>query len=345
LVVVDKDRPRELFLRRRLRLAKEGGASLTGEQLRTAKELGIEVPKTGKRVTWGVNPPIVEVVHESHESECIPLVLDESEAVASPSSPPSTPPRPLRSMHPPPSPGPEGATRPSLTPRRRRVAVVFSGPIDNALVKLLLTTFEVDSFDVLVDPIGQDILRHEVLNQLMHKIAKGDYAFLWIATPCCSYSILQGRRPLQDPLCSAGWSELTPSEKAYLIRHNRLAEITKALCWAAHLSSTPWAVENPAPRHDESSPAFWAEFSVFASLFDMPCMKLLIRETGAQISIFAQCEFEASFQKYTGILAAKRLTKICARIFGHRLCTHASHDKLAMGIDEEGRSLAAMSAA
>ena len=346
LVVVSKDAPRRSFLERRIQQAGLGGEMLTPEQLRIAEELGITVPMRGKRVSWGVNPPVAEVLHEHVESRsALPLQfpsysLEEPEEVSSP--PRSSQPR-VR----PPSPGPEGATRPSApsAARRRRVAVIFSGPQDNALVKLLHTVFDVDSYDVLVDPIGQDVLRSEVLNPLMHRVTAGEYAFVWVATPCCSYSILQGRRPLHDPLCSEGWGDLSPFQKAYLRLHNRLAEITKALCWAAHRSSTPWACENPSPRHDKSSPAYWQDFEMYASLFDMPCMKLLIENTGATLSIFAQCEFGAEFQKYTAILAAPRLSKICARIFGHRLCTHSSHEHLAMGTDEAGRSLAARSAA
>ena len=66
LVVIDKEAPRRSFIERRIKQASLGGEKLSQEQLRTAKELGIAVPKIGKRVSWrwGANPPIAEVIHD-----------------------------------------------------------------------------------------------------------------------------------------------------------------------------------------------------------------------------------------------------------------------------------------
>ena len=43
----------------------------------------------------------------------------------------------------------------------------------------------------------------------------------------------------------------------YLQKHNLIGSFTARLVTAAEAAGTPWAIENPADRGDESSPAYW----------------------------------------------------------------------------------------
>ena len=43
----------------------------------------------------------------------------------------------------------------------------------------------------------------------------------------------------------------------YLEKHNLIGSFTARLVTAAEAAGTPWAIENPADRGDESSPAYW----------------------------------------------------------------------------------------
>ena len=203
--------------------------------------------------------------------------------------------------------------------------------------------FPVDAYEILENPTEQDLLKPAVLSPLLHRIAGGEYAFVIIATPCCSFSVLKAMRTLLDPELKE--SELSDLERAYFKKHNRLAAISATIAQFAHRAQTPFLIENPAPRHDPDSVAFWEEYKHLASLFDMPCMQKLIEITGAKLTIFSQCEFGGRFQKMTGFLCSPRISNLVAHLFGTKVCSHSHHQELAMGLDEDGASLAAQSAA
>ena len=262
------------------------------------------------------------------------IVEDEIDQVEEPSSPPP----------PPPSPGAERRSRPRSTKGVTRVVVFFSGPQDDGLVRILRGAgIEVDAFDILQDREGQDVTKNSVLNPVLHRIASHYYDFVFIATPCCSFSILKAMRTLLDPDMSN--EELTPFEQAYFKKHNRLCDVSATIASFAHKAGIPFVVENPAPRHDRDSPAFWAKFSHLASLFDMPSFKSLIKSTGAKLTIFSQCMFKGRFQKMTGFLCSPRISSLVQHLFGTKICNHSHHEELAMGEDEHGESLAAQAAA
>ena len=262
------------------------------------------------------------------------IVEDEIDQVEEPSSPPP----------PPPSPGAERRSRPRSTKGVTRVVVFFSGPQDDGLVRILRGAgIEADAFDILQDREGQDLTKNSVLNPVLHRIASHYYDFVFIATPCCSFSILKAMRTLLDPDMSD--EELTPFERAYFKKHNRLCDVSATIASFAHKAGIPFVVENPAPRHDRDSPAFWAKFSHLASLFDMPSFKSLIKSTGAKLTIFSQCMFKGRFQKMTGFLCSPRISSLVQHLFGTKICNHSHHEELAMGEDEHGESLAAQAAA
>ena len=98
-----------------------------------------------------------------------------------------------------------------------RVAVFFSGPQDDGLVRILRGAgIEVDPFDILQDREGQDLTKNSVLNPVLHRIASDYYDFVFIATPCCSFSILKAMRTLLDPEMSN--EELTDRLRACLLQ-------------------------------------------------------------------------------------------------------------------------------
>ena len=136
--------------------------------------------------------------------------------------------------------------------------------------------------------------------------------------------------------------------RACLLREaqsNRLCDVSATIASFAHKAGIPFVVENPAPRHDQDSPAFWAEFSHLTSLFDMPSFKSLFKSTGAKLTIFSQCMFKGRFQKMTGFLSSPRISSLVSHLFGTKICNHSHHEELAMGLDEYGDSLAAQAAA
>jgi hypothetical protein len=160
----------------------------------------------------------------------------------------------------------------AVSNKPQRIAICFSGPQDDGLVRILRGAgFPVDAYDTLEHSTEQDLLKPAVLSPLLHRIAGGEYAFVIIATPCCSFSVLKAMRTLLDPELKE--SELSDLERAYFKKHNRLAAISATIAQFAHRAQTPFLIENPAPRHDPDSVAFWEEYKHLASLFDMPCMQ------------------------------------------------------------------------
>lgn len=289
----------------------------------------------------------------NHSASSWPPPRDSSPPRSAAASSPSPPPSPIEPEQtedspspprPPPSPGPERRSRSHSTPAQTRVAIFFSGPQDDGLVRILRGAgILVDAFDTLEDATNQDLLRTAVLNPLLHRIAKGYYSFVFLATPCSSFSILKAMRTLIDPHLKD--VELTDYERAYFKKHDRLAATSATIASFAHKSATPFVIENPPPRHDPDSPAHWPKFAHLASLFDMPCFLALIESTGAKLTTFSQCMFNGRFQKMTGFLSSPRITNIVSSIFGSKICNHKHHDYLAMGLDEHGESLAAQAAA
>ena len=63
-----------------------------------------------------------------------------------------------------------------------------------------------------------------------------------------------------------------------------------------------WAIENPADRGDDTSPAHWKKFSDQAPLWLSTPIRELELATGARCRTFAQCALGGVAQKWTTLL-------------------------------------------
>ena len=77
----------------------------------------------------------------------------------------------------------------------------------------------------------------------------------------------------------------------YLEKHNRIGTFTAQLIDAATSAGVPWAIENPADRGDDASPAFWSRFADHAPLWRHDDVRDSIASAGGIFRTFAQCSF------------------------------------------------------
>ena len=208
--------------------------------------------------------------------------------------------------------------------------------------------FRVLAVDTARGGRGHDVLRPEVWKTIVNLVLSGEVACIFMGTPCASYSIahkpqLRSRRsPEGIPAALAADSMW----RAYLLKHNRLAELTAELAGLAHKLGIPWAIENPADRGDKNSLAWWEAHANHAPLWAMPCMRRLREATGAGEFTFTQCAFGSETQKWTTIWCANSMNPALAPLRA-RLCAHGrdGHTAVAYGRDAQGVSRAAAAAA
>jgi hypothetical protein len=224
-----------------------------------------------------------------------------------------------------------------------RVLVMFSGrrrpkSLRRALEQLGVT---VVTFEILDDPIGQDLTRVAVQRELLGRVAGGEFDAVFMAPPCASFCLaLQPvLRSKREPL---GISPVLPEWAAYLRKHNALVQLTADVCLAAESAGVAWFVENPASR--ESGVARWDAMAGRCLMWHTPAMVTLAEGTGAREITFAQCRFDSPYQKYTTLLVAEAAVPLARRALAHAVCTCTSHAKVAKGRDEFGDSLSAPAA-
>lgn len=62
---------------------------------------------------------------------------------------------------------------------------------------------------------------------------------------------------------------LSEAWRAYLEEDNQLLAVAIELIQACVAANIDWFVENPAPRWDAQSPAYWDEYEHLGTLWDM----------------------------------------------------------------------------
>ena len=228
--------------------------------------------------------------------------------------------------------------------RKGAALVLFSGPADrpDGLPAMLrragLTVVEID---VKVGGVDHDLTRPEVAAQLLARVAAGEFDVVFIGTPCESFSV--AHRPRLRTASEPWGVGLMPAEwQRYMRKHNTLALFTISVARAAIATGVGVAIENPADRGVEGSPAYWRRHSDHGSFWRLPEVQdlRLVQHT------FAQCAFGAEVQKFTTIACTRDLD---AQLHGLSLrqCTHGfrGHPQVAHGRDQWGRGRANMAAA
>ena len=124
----------------------------------------------------------------------------------------------------------------------------------------------------------------------------------------------------------------------------RVRQLTVELARAASAAGIPWAVENPADRGEEGSPAWWRAKRDHGSSLEAARVRALQAETAGQMATFPQCALGARVQKYTSLMhSASMLPTLSA--WQWVKCTCPEHAELAHGRGPDGSSRAEAAAA
>ena len=225
--------------------------------------------------------------------------------------------------------------------------IVFAGPghDDDLASSLRARGLHVDAVDTKVGGHDHDVSVPAVADALVSATASGRYDFIFIATPCSSYSVahrpqLRSRRnPMGLPSVPLPWAR-------YIEKHNLLGSFTARLVAAAESAGIPWAIENPADRGDASSPAYWKLYHDHAPLWLHHHISSALSDSHAVMRTFAQCAFDSPFQKWTTVAHPPSISAEFGFLDEHS-CRHGRslHLARAHGLAPDGHSLSAASAA
>lgn len=255
------------------------------------------------------------------------------------------------------SPRPSRSGLTQMPARAPEVLLLFSGEgvAPTSLAQQLITLgCVVHKVDILVHPAECDLGQEEVVLYWLDEISRGRVDFVFASPPCASASVAPSdtRPKLRSAASPWGVAPLPRQWAAYVTKHNKLFLNLWRCLDAAEGRGTPWAVENPAPRNDPESPAFWPRYRDWGTLWD--CLVTLgccpegrdcpvANTVKPSQSLVAACAFGARYQKWTMFWSSLNSAPLRQRL-QDRLCTHASHEQLAHGTDEAGNSRAAAAA-
>ena len=238
----------------------------------------------------------------------------------------------------------------SSAPRARTwasVLVVFSGPGHETDLAARLTARGVlaSAIDTKIGGYRHDVTRHAVASGLLAAVAAGHFDFVFIATPCSSYSVAHRPR-LRSRRLPMGIAQVPAEWRRYIDKHNAIGDFTAQLIDAADAIGVSWAVENPADRGDRHSLAYWPRHADHAPLWRHHAVAAAITAAGGVLRTFAQCAFHSPFQKWTSIAHAAAASPEFAALADYA-CPHGreQHAERAHGLDAEGRSRSERAAA
>ena len=194
----------------------------------------------------------------------------------------------------------------TLTPGPRAAASkprclhLFSGPSarqDGLSAYLRLVGWEVDDFDIVNDPDrgSQDLSSDHLWVEFQKSLREGQYDFVFMGTPCETFSRARtgppGPRPLRDARYPYGLpkARLTVDEQKQVRLGTYFAVQTATLARLAYEHGVGFAIENPQPA-GQVSLFLLREFCDLAAL------------PGVVHVDFDQCEFQAEAVKPTRVL-------------------------------------------
>ena len=225
--------------------------------------------------------------------------------------------------------------------------MVFAGPGHeyDLATRLRARGTRVVVIDTKIGGYRHDLTRPAVAEALIHSVRALEHDFVFIATPCSSYSIAH-RPQLRSRRRPMGVPGVPPEWQHYLDKHNRIGTLTSLLIDAAESAGIPWAVENPADRGDPTSPAHWVFHSDHAPLWLHDDVSSSLANARAVTRTFAQCAFDSPFQKWTSIAHPPSISPELG-FLDERVCPHGRTPHLARahGLAPDGRNLSDVAAA
>ena len=189
---------------------------------------------------------------------------------------------------------------------------------------------------------SHNLLDPSVAERDIDDVERGEYDYVHGAPPCAPYS------PAHDPMIySVTRGCVAPPEwTAYARKHDSIASFMVRLIRASRRSGTPCSVENTPQLHVEGSASYWPKHSDRASFWDRADVDGALRECGFRRRTFASCAFGSPWRKLLTIAHSAPLEPPLS-VLSLMGCPHGAdgHKAVAYGLDDEGASLAAASAA
>ena len=234
----------------------------------------------------------------------------------------------------------ERAAARMLAGRMAKALVLFAGPADpdpNDGLKAAAhqAGFVLDGYDILT---GQDLSKKECQAQILNKINLREWLLVWAAPLCRSYSC-RHVPTLRSPQQPRGKTPIPVEWRAYLAYDTGLALFAVKAVTLADDNDLIWGLEQPSPRDDASSHAFWAIFAHVGTLWHDKAVRALAARDTAKWFDMAQCFMFSLYQKYTRILGrAEYIECLAPRFHAGEKCVCASHAKVASGVDIHGQN-------
>ena len=229
--------------------------------------------------------------------------------------------------------------------------VLFSGPQDR-VGSLPMALCDLGATPVCIDVCVGGRL-HDLLDAspssigalVLDSARRGHFVAVHSGVPCHTWSVARSESALlrswsADPLLdhSMGLPDLSPRDATAVGTSNALLVYTLAVADAVIATGGQVTIENPAFRGDPSQPhVYWPEKAHHASIFRTRIVMDFARASSCTLVTFPQCACGHPFQKYTSVLCSPGALPVFRPIDGAR-CTHTSHERVAYGIDEHGRS-------
>ena len=182
---------------------------------------------------------------------------------------------------------------------------------------------------------------------LLSAVSAGDFDVVWLGTPCASFSILWLEGDAQPPRSRAqpdGVDGLPSWQRRYLDLHNAFVSFSKEVALATFEAGGTYVIENPVDYGYRVSPHFRWAARAHCPLWLATPMRRLAEATRPSWASGTQCGFGGDFKKPTTLMSAGPKARRL-RSFNELRCTHASHARSAVGVNEAGRNNSADAAA
>lgn len=203
---------------------------------------------------------------------------------------------------------------------------------------------KVTAVDTKIGGEAHNVRRTTVRRRFEAEIAAGVYDGVFLGTPCESFSVAHKPQLRSRKSGLRGLANAPAEWRAYLAKHNELADWSAEVIRIAARAGVPWAVENPADRGDEASDAYWEKFLDHAPLWLQRDYVAIREELRPGEFTFPQCAFGAEVQKYTTIWCDAAMESFL-RTLRVPKCSCSQHAAHAYGRNAGGMSRAELAAA
>ena len=165
------------------------------------------------------------------------------------------------------------------------------------------------------------------------------YDFVFMCPPCLTACIAYVPPLRTYPQHPTGRPDLPPKQDQLVKSHNVLFDFCAEVIATCNQHQVRWALENPASRR-RSDKAQWKRFYSNAFIWDYPPIEREMEPNGtATYRCCAQCQWDALWQKYTGLLSCRRSRRAFDNMFAHGWCRCLSHAIVLQGYDTDGTPL------